>query len=169
MKGKGKCLQVTGSSRCSKCYCCKEVLIFSNLMFIHNVICYEILSVCLGAEKSFLMTKYKYWLASAHSQVTPTAIGCSEREKCPLFTPWTDWVVFAAFVYALIIIQSHNKTLEFWLVCMKCISRNLIWIGFHAVYECGLDWIVKINVHGCFLLFGWHKNNLIAIGYAINK
>lgn len=46
---------------CGSVMCCEEVL-----MFVHYVICYEILSVCLGAEKSFY-DKYKYWLASAHS------------------------------------------------------------------------------------------------------
>lgn len=142
MKGKGKCLPVTGRSRCSKCYCCRNVDDFFKPNVCHKVICYEILSVCLRAEKSFY-DKYKHWFASALLPGDFTAIVCGGKETCRLFTPGTN--VKRAPV--LIIIQSHNKTLEFWLVCMKCVSRNLIWIGFHTVHEFGLDWIVKINVH----------------------
>ncbi len=58
----------------------------------------EIISVCLRAEKS-LYDKYTYWLASTCSQVTSTAIGCSEQEICPVYIMiecGTGWRVFAA-------------------------------------------------------------------------
>lgn len=142
VKGKGKCVVLVVVVLCVvRKFWCSSTMLFAMKSYL-----------CVWVQRSHFMTNINIgW-----HQHTPTAIGRSGREKCHLFAPRTN-VVFAVFVYALIIIQSHNKTLE---LCMKCISRNLIWIGFHTVHECGLDWSVKINVHFLFLLFfllfGWY-------------
>lgn len=69
LKGKRKCLLVTGSSRCSKCYCCEEVVIFFFQTWCLSTVLFAMESnLCVWVQTSRFMTNinigWHQWNAS---------------------------------------------------------------------------------------------------------
>lgn len=116
--------------------------------------------LCVCGQRSQFMTNIHIgwhqhalkWLVQLFGATSWKSVLCLHHEWM-----WKCLVGFAVSLIIIIIIVSvwykmyvTYRTLGFWLVWMKRISRNGVCKGFQAAHECCLNWTVKINVHGCF-------------------